>query len=185
MLTAEVFTMKKFLLLTMAIFCVLGANFKTVCLVEGAEGEFTPFALMEAEHTARVAAAEITRSGGSVTVPETRCVLRPRGMACTGTGLADAILLTAGEVCPADSVYVNGIYLGCVRDADELTAALRGRLALLLPAGVSQAVYTQELDTRRCYTNVGLCADAADMGELVASLCPVIFLDDAGAPIPG
>lgn len=150
---------------------------------EALAGGFSPAQLRLAEACARDAAEELC--GAEAALPALSYSLR-LGLRPTADGarrLSDALLRGTAGVAAADSVSVNGLALGTVRDGAALLDALRESIRAGMPAGAAVGNLGGALRIAPVYTRAGTEIEAADMLRTVTALAPVFYLDAEGTAV--
>lgn len=180
--------MKKGICTILALLMTAAANLHVcarLCAEDGETAEASSLvACVRGIRAAEAAADEITERQGAPPGIRLKLALA-RAPSEDAAAVSDFLLRRTEGVVLREGCRVNGLYLGCTAEGDELREALRRHIFGTRPPGAVSGRYTGEIDIRPVYTRPGRESTAEDLCLLVTGLVPVMYTDGEGKVVAG
>ena len=177
--------MKKAICLILALLFAAGANLHLCARVsagdETAAGVFSLAALVRGVFAAEAAAAELTEARPPGLRVRPALSLRPPSE--EAAAVSDLLLRHTEGVAVRTGCRVDGVWLGCTAEGEELAEALRRHIFGTRPPGALSGHFDGELELAPVYTRPGRETSPGDLCMLVTGLLPVIYTDPSGAVV--
>lgn len=144
------------------------------------EGSYSPLCVRRAMAVYSLAAEEICRESFVPPETELRHSLTIGSRGNDVPALTDALLRHTEGVAAVQSVYVDGIRLGCVAEDCDIGRLLRENVSRQKPNAALYGGYSGSIEKRTVYAPAGTETDSGDMVLLVSGMAPVMYYDANG-----